>query len=123
MTISCTFLGVRYNRWHVIACLICLVGLALTVASDVISGRAVGAAPQGPAWLGDLMVITGATLYGFSNVMQEKILKASGRKCESLGMLGLCGTVLSGIQAASLEARTFESITWHSSTVMHLFGF
>jgi len=123
MALSCVVLGARYDLWHVAACCVCLVGLALTVASDVASGRALGSAPKGPAWLGDLMVIAGATLYGFSNVMQEKVLKASGRKCEALGMLGLCGTVLSGAQAAVLEARAFGSIAWRASTIMHLFGF
>lgn len=123
MLVSRWLLKAQYQIWHIVACLICVCGLALTMISDVVSGRDINPDLRGPAWLGDALVILGATLYGISNVLQEKLLKGGTRRREALGMLGLCGIVISVIQAMVLEREAFLQITWHSSTVANLLGF
>lgn len=47
--------------------------------------------------LGDFLVIAGAALYGVSNVGEEYVVKHFART-EFLGMLGLFGSFISGIQ-------------------------
>ena len=47
--------------------------------------------------LGDALCLAGASLYGFSNVAEEYAVRYFSR-VEFLGMLGLFGTFISGIQ-------------------------
>ena len=47
--------------------------------------------------LGDLLCLLGALLYGLSNVGQEYIVRSFSR-VEFLGMLGLFGSVINGVQ-------------------------
>lgn len=47
--------------------------------------------------IGDIMVLLGASLYAISNVCEEYIVKKLSRQ-EFLGMVGLFGTIISGIQ-------------------------
>mmetsp|Transcript_15889 Transcript_15889/g.32240 ORF Transcript_15889/g.32240 Transcript_15889/m.32240 type:complete len:370 (+) Transcript_15889:77-1186(+) len=122
MVLSRVLMGSEYTRGHVASCLICVAGLMLTVTSDVVSGK-VGTSPKGPAWYGDLLVICGAALYGLSNVLQESLLKGGGRRCETLGMLGFWGTLLSCLQAALLERSTLLECTWSAEKILWLLGF
>lgn len=122
MAFSRLALGARYSWRHVVACLVCVAGLVLTVASDVLMGK-VGKSPSGPAWFGDVLVLCGAVLYGASNVQQEWLMKRGGRRCEALGMLGVCGTLISCFQAAILERTALERCVWSTSAVISLVGF
>ena len=47
--------------------------------------------------VGDVLVLCGSILYGLSNVCQEFLVK-NFNIIEFLGMLGLSGTLVSGIQ-------------------------
>lgn len=47
--------------------------------------------------VGDVLVLLGASLYAISNVSEEYIVKNLSRM-EFLGMVGLIGTVISGLQ-------------------------
>lgn len=47
--------------------------------------------------IGDILVLLGASLYAVSNVCEEYIVKKLSRR-EFLGMVGLFGTIISGIQ-------------------------
>lgn len=47
--------------------------------------------------IGDILVLLGASLYAVSNVCEEYIVKKLSRQ-EFLGMVGLFGTLISGIQ-------------------------
>lgn len=47
--------------------------------------------------IGDVLVLLGASLYAVSNVCEEYIVKRLSR-CEFLGMVGLFGTLISGVQ-------------------------
>ena len=48
--------------------------------------------------LGDFLSISGAFLYGCSNVAQEFIVR-SFSKTEFLGMIGIICSIISGVQA------------------------
>jgi len=124
MMLSAAFMGARYGKWHVVACLICITGLAFTVLSDAMSSEA-QPAPQGPAWLGDLMVLTSAALYSVSNVQQERIMKLSGSvgRSEALGYLGFWGSLIAGVQAALSERSALEQCVWTPWTALLLVGY
>lgn len=47
--------------------------------------------------IGDVLVLLGASLYAISNVSEEYIVKNLSR-VEFLGMVGLFGTIISGVQ-------------------------
>ncbi len=47
--------------------------------------------------LGDMLCLAGATLYGISNVAQEFSVR-NFNKVEFLGMIGLFGSIINGIQ-------------------------
>ena len=47
--------------------------------------------------LGDMLCLGGATLYGISNVAQEYVVKTYD-SVEFLGMMGLFGSLINGIQ-------------------------
>lgn len=112
----------HYTVWHIVACCVCFMGIGLTVLSDIIS-RPDSPSSQGPSWVGDIMVLCGAGMYGLSNVLQEKLLKHGCTVREALGVLGVFGTLLSVIQACSLEWTRFVDVTWTSPMVLHMFGF
>lgn len=123
MFLSRVVIGAEYSKAHVAACGVCIFGLVLTVVSDNLQNNDSSPAPNGPAWFGDVLVLIGATLYGTSNVVQEWILKGSGRRCEALGMLGLWGSVISVIQALILERAAFATCDWTPELLLSLFGF
>ncbi|MBZ3884277.1 Solute carrier family 35 member F2, partial [Sciurus carolinensis] len=61
--------------------------------------------------IGDLLVLLGASLYAVSNVCEEYIVKKLSRQ-EFLGMVGLFGTIISGIQLLIVEYKDIASIHW-----------
>mmetsp|Transcript_76508 Transcript_76508/g.140029 ORF Transcript_76508/g.140029 Transcript_76508/m.140029 type:complete len:340 (-) Transcript_76508:50-1069(-) len=122
MILSRCALGARYTKFHIIACLLCTAGLVLTVSSDVQS-KGSGPSPHGPAWLGDVLVLCGAALYGVSNVLQEAILKGLHQRCEALGMLGVFGSLISGVQAFTTERAAVATAAWTLPALFYLLGF
>lgn len=123
MCLSRCFLAARYTTWHVVACLICLVGLVLTVLSDVDSAKG-NPSHKGSPWFGDVLVLVGASLYGISNVLQEWLVKGGGfKRKEALGMLGLFGMAISLAQALILERHAVVRLTWSLPMMLSLLGF
>ena len=55
------------------------------------------------AWFGDLLCIASAFLYAVSNVTQETWVRSSAGPPRFLGRLGVCGAVLSCVQALIFE--------------------
>ncbi|KAK4829602.1 hypothetical protein QYF61_005702 [Mycteria americana] len=62
--------------------------------------------------IGDVLVLLGASLYAISNVSEEYIVKNLSR-VEFLGMVGLFGTIISGLQLAIVEHREIMRIQWN----------
>lgn len=77
MLFSRLFLRARYKGGHICGVAFCLLGLALTVLSDVREHNAED--DQSRAVAGDLLCILGAALYAGANVMQENFVKNHDR--------------------------------------------
>ncbi|XP_053543486.1 solute carrier family 35 member F2 isoform X4 [Ictalurus punctatus] len=109
LILSRVFLKTRYRIVHYVAVCVCLAGVGAMVGADIVAGRDQGSIHRHtPSYiiltltgsnilLGDGLVIISATLYAVSNLCQEYIVKNKSR-LEFLGMVGLFGTLISGIQ-------------------------
>ncbi|KAM3935303.1 solute carrier family 35 member F2 [Leptodactylus fuscus] len=110
MALSWFILRSRFRLIHYIAVVVCLLGVGTMVGADFLSGREEGKASN--MLIGDVLVILGACLYAISNVSEEYVVKNLTRE-EFLGMLGLFGTFISGIQMMALEYNAIGNIDWN----------
>uniref|UniRef100_A0A8C0WJR5 Solute carrier family 35 member F2 n=1 Tax=Castor canadensis TaxID=51338 RepID=A0A8C0WJR5_CASCN len=99
MALSWFILRARYRVVHFIAVFVCLLGVGTMVGADIVAGREDNSGSD--VLIGDVLVLLGASLYAVSNVCEEYIVKKLSRQ-EFLGMVGLFGTVISGIQLSAL---------------------
>jgi len=102
----------RYHWTQFLGVFVVMVGLALEVCSDHITDKDY---PAVDMVRGDVFMIVGATLYGFTNATEEKFVRASPLY-EVVGQLGLYGTIINGIQAAALEHKMIRTSTWDGAT-------
>ncbi|XP_034539894.1 solute carrier family 35 member F2-like isoform X2 [Notolabrus celidotus] len=109
MVLSWIFLKTRYRLVHFVAVVVCLLGVGAMVGADIVAGRDQGSSSA--VLLGDGLVLLSAALYAVSNVCQEYTVKNLSRT-EFLGMMGLFGTIISGIQMAVLEIKAIAAIKW-----------
>lgn len=65
---------------------------------------------------GDIFMIVGATLYGFTNATEEFFVRKSPLY-EVIGQLGMWGTLINGIQAAGLEHKQMKTASWNGATI------
>ncbi|KAB1254988.1 Solute carrier family 35 member F2 [Camelus dromedarius] len=110
MALSWFILYARYRVIHFIAVAVCLLGVGTMVGADMLAGREDSAAGS-DVLIGDILVLLGASLYAVSNVCEEYIVKKLSRQ-EFLGMVGLFGTIISGIQLLIVEYKDIGSIPW-----------
>uniref|UniRef100_A0A8C6XDS0 Solute carrier family 35 member F2 n=1 Tax=Naja naja TaxID=35670 RepID=A0A8C6XDS0_NAJNA len=110
MALSWFILHARYKLIHFIAVAVCLLGVGTMVGADILAGRQDGEGSD--VVVGDVLVLLGASLYAISNVSEEYIVKNLSRM-EFLGMVGLFGTVISGLQLAIVEHRDIANIPWN----------
>ncbi|XP_038882365.1 solute carrier family 35 member F1-like isoform X2 [Benincasa hispida] len=112
------FLKTKYRLRKIIGVVICVAGIVAVIFSDVHAGdRAGGSNPI----KGDALVIAGATLYAVSNVSEEFLVKNAGR-VELMAMLGLFGSIISGIQII-IERNELKSINWTAGAALPFVGF
>ncbi|KAM4701575.1 solute carrier family 35 member F2 [Discoglossus pictus] len=107
MALSWFILRSRYRLIHYIAVVISLLGVGTMVGADILAGREEGTASN--MLIGDLLVLLGACLYAVSNVTEEYVVKNLTRE-EFLGMLGLFGTFISGLQLTIVEYNAIGNI-------------
>lgn len=107
MVLSWFFLKTRYRLVHFVAVVVCLLGVGAMVGADILAERDQGSSSD--VILGDGLVLLSAVLYAVSNVCQEYTVKNLSR-IEFLGMMGLFGTIISGIQLAALEIQAVREI-------------
>jgi len=133
MLFSRCLLNRRYHFWHYVGILICLIGFIITLNSDFnespdtnhsrassdryLSGTNQSYEQDFPhAFLGDLLAIIGAILYGLNDTLTELSVKKFSFT-EYLGMLGLFGMVFSSIQILILEPNTLSTIfQWNATS-------
>ena len=124
---ACCF-GVRYSMQHLGAALLCILGIGALVATDVAASQQEetdhsegSASAQRPAqaWIGDVLVLLGAALYGCSNVAQEALVRHLDTT-RYLAHLGGFGFVIAVCQTAALErdalATAWAALSNHSSS-------
>ncbi|KAG9265584.1 solute carrier family 35 member F2 [Astyanax mexicanus] len=109
MVLSWFFLKTRYRPLHFVAVGVCLLGVGAMVGADLLAERDQGS--NSNVLLGDCLVLISAALYAVSNVGQEYTVKNLSR-VEFLGMIGLFGTLISGVQMAVLEIGPIAAIDW-----------
>ncbi|NXR48901.1 S35F2 protein, partial [Hippolais icterina] len=110
MALSWFILRARYRLIHFLAVAICLLGVGTMVGADILAGRQEGEGSD--VVIGDVLVLLGSSLYAISNVSEEYIVKNLSR-VEFLGMVGLFGTIVSGLQLAIMEHREVMRIQWN----------
>ncbi|NWH87121.1 S35F2 protein, partial [Aegithalos caudatus] len=110
MALSWFILRARYRLIHFLAVAICLLGVGAMVGADILAGRQEGEGSD--VVIGDVLVLLGSSLYAISNVSEEYIVKNLSR-VEFLGMVGLFGTIISGLQLAIVEHREIMRIQWN----------
>ncbi|KAK6019764.1 hypothetical protein OSTOST_14592, partial [Ostertagia ostertagi] len=104
LLLSWLFLSVRYLISHIIGVCICLVGIACLIWADILDGK--GSIGGSHRVVGDLLCLGGSMLYAIANVSEEFLVKQHSRM-EYLGMVGLFGSLISGVQllVAFIERR------------------
>ncbi|XP_013859447.1 solute carrier family 35 member F2 [Austrofundulus limnaeus] len=120
MLLSWFFMKTRYKLVHYVSVTVCLLGVGAMVGADILAERDRGSTRDvllGDVLLGDTLVLLSAGLYAVSNLCQEHTVKNLSR-VEFLGMMGLFGTVISGVQLAVLESHAVSAVEWSLSTVM-----
>ncbi|NXX77651.1 S35F2 protein, partial [Urocolius indicus] len=110
MALSWFVLRARYRLIHFLSVAICLLGVGTMVGADVLAGRQDSEGSD--VVIGDVLVLLGASLYAISNVSEEYIVKNLSR-LEFLGMVGLFGTIISGLQLAIVEHKEITRIQWN----------
>ncbi|XP_065534724.1 solute carrier family 35 member F2 [Lathamus discolor] len=110
MALSWFILRARYRLIHFLAVAVCLLGVGTMVGADILAGRQDSEGSD--VVIGDVLVLLGASLYAISNVSEEYIVKNLSR-VEFLGMVGLFGTIISGLQLAIVEHREIMRIQWN----------
>jgi len=110
---SWIYLRPKYHWTQLLGVLIAIGGLGLLVASDKITEKDYPAVSRVK---GDIFMIVGATLYGFTNATEEFFVRKSPLY-EVVGQLGMWGTLINGIQAAGLEHSGMKTATWDGATI------
>lgn len=125
MVLAYCVLQARYSRFHFAACVLCLIGMGLLVYTDTSTQSSSSDSDGGKKWSeileGDGLVLLGCVFYSLSNISQEYIVKSFDRS-EYLGMLGLCGFIIGGVQTVVVEREAVAAIDWGDSMVIAYLG-
>jgi len=98
----------RYLRSQILGVLICLGGMGMLVSSDFLTDKDY---PAQNMVKGDIFMIFGAMLYGFTNATEEFFVRQRPLY-EVVGQLGMWGMLINGIQAAGLEHNDMKTANW-----------
>lgn len=100
-----------YSIAQIVAVCVCTVGLAMLIWADVFSHRI---SRSSSSWIGDVLVIAGATLYSFSNTLQEHLVGHS--QTRTLHLMSGFGLIICLIQVWVLEPSWIQ-IHWTPEVV------
>ncbi|OAX38741.1 DUF914-domain-containing protein [Rhizopogon vinicolor AM-OR11-026] len=113
------YMRTRYHWTQILGVSICIGGLGILVASDVLSGRDDHAENRGK---GDAFILVAATIFGIVNATEEFFVRHSPLY-EVVGQIGMWGVLINGIQALSLERRDMALASWNGATIGLLAGY
>ncbi|KAI0792097.1 DUF914-domain-containing protein [Abortiporus biennis] len=105
---SWVYMRPKYHWSQILGVVVCVGGLGMLVASDEITDKDWPAMSRAK---GDVFMLVGATLYGFTNATEEFFVRKSPLY-EVVGQLGMWGTLINGIQMAGLEHNDMKTATW-----------
>ena len=117
--LSVFFLKMRFVRYHYLGVVLAMAGMGFLIWSDMEAGKDF---PGSDYVKGDLFCILGATLYAFSNVLQEFLVRQTPMY-EVVGQLGFWATFLNGAQLAILERNEIRDVKWTPQVVLYILGF
>ncbi|ODQ65699.1 DUF914-domain-containing protein [Nadsonia fulvescens var. elongata DSM 6958] len=117
--LSFFFLKVRYKWTQLLGVVVCLGGLALVIASDLLTHKGYAAPNVGK---GDAFIIIGATCYGFSNTFEEFFV-SQRPMYEVIGQLGFWATFINGVQTAIFERNSMKNAEWSGAVGGYIAGF
>lgn len=117
--LSFVLLKVRYHWSQYLGTIIAIGGMALLVVSDHLTHG--GDKAANPV-KGDLFVLLGAACYGISNTLEEYFV-SKRPMYQVLGMLGLFGMFIIGVQAAIFERDSIQQAHWNGKVGGYLTGF
>ncbi|CCO29876.1 putative solute carrier family 35 member C320,08 [Rhizoctonia solani AG-1 IB] len=89
-------------------------------ASDHLTGT--GQYPAASMVKGDLFMLAGATLYGFTNATEEFFVR-NRPLYEVIGQLGMYGMIINAIQASGLEHDGMRTANWNGGVIGLLFAY
>ncbi|EGT48417.1 hypothetical protein CAEBREN_01021 [Caenorhabditis brenneri] len=114
LLLSWLFLSVRYLASHILGVTICLIGIACVIWADALGAKGLEGGSE--RVFGDILCLAAALLYAVCNVAEEFLVKQHSRT-EYLGMVGLFGCIVSGVQTAIFEQEALSKIVWTGETV------
>ncbi|KAG0052555.1 hypothetical protein BGZ83_002433 [Gryganskiella cystojenkinii] len=117
--LSIFFLKMRFRNLHHLGVFVSLVGMGFLIWSDMKAGKNF---PGSDYVKGDIFCIIGATLYAFSNVGQEYLVRQRPMY-EVVGQLGFWGAIINGIQLAILERHELQNIAWDGKVIGYIIGY
>jgi solute carrier family 35 protein F1/2 len=127
IALSAGAFGERFSPRQLGAALLCILGIVLLVVQDFLHGTNAdtelgsdddhGNSPASAAWLGDLLVLLGAAIYGVSNVTQERLLSRFVDRVDYLAHLGGYGALIALTQTAIFERDALVS-AWNNATAV-----
>ncbi|XP_065057905.1 solute carrier family 35 member F2-like [Rhopilema esculentum] len=118
LILSCLILRVRYKASHYIGVVLCVAGAVCLIFTDTRDTQQ----NAKNELLGDFLSLSGAFLYGCSNVAQEFIVR-SFTKTEFLGMIGIICALISGIQTIAVERDVIYNIEWSWHVILLIASF
>ncbi|EIW83608.1 DUF914-domain-containing protein [Coniophora puteana RWD-64-598 SS2] len=107
------YMRTKFHWTHLLGVLICIGGLGMLVASDLLTDKNYSAPNRGE---GDAFMIVAATLYGFTNATEEFFVRRRPLY-EVVGQIGMWGMLINGCQAAGLEHAHMRTATWDGATI------
>jgi len=111
--LSWLYMRPKYHWTQIVGVLVCIGGLGMLVASDELTDKDYPAVSKVK---GDIFMIIGASLYGFSNATEEFFVRKRPLY-EVVGQMGMWGTIINGIQAAGLEHNDMKMASWNGATI------
>lgn len=117
--LSFTLLKVRYSWLQCAGIIVACGGMGLLLGSDHITG---GTQTSPTQLKGDLFGLVGATFYGLSNVFEEWFV-SKRPMYEVLGMMGLFGMLINGVQAAIFDRTAWHNATWNGAVGGYFAGY
>lgn len=124
MVISKMILKRKYDHWHYVGVIVCLVGFMLAIYGDT-EQSLMGSHSFSKKVFGDMLVLCGSVMVGLNDTLTETMVKNFDAN-EYLGMLGGFGVIITTVQGLLTSGHeltglfTGESLTCSTPNVVLL---